>query len=501
MRLLLMAGFGPYSVSFNALDGTLFSADISARSAETYRRWLGRPFEFSNLRYEGSGISHGLLRPVNEDAPHLTSAVVRSILEQANIEHETFDLEGVWSGAGEPEGNRFDVVGLSTTFICDPLTLGRVIRWIDARFPEALLLLGGQYSNLKYATILDQHPEVDYVIRGDAELALPKLLQCLQRGETPQSVPNLAGRDSTGKVITSAVEYIGFDRCSRPVFHGQQSVVPYKSMRGCPFFCKFCSYPAASPEWRYKSTDQILDDWRFYARENGAKVIRSLDSTFTVPAKRFGELLNRLPELGVGWEAYARANAIRSADMVQQLENAHCKRLFIGFELMQDATLQKMDKRVTAANNVRAVELLSDSAIELRGGFIVGYPGETPEDFDVTRRYLAEQYIGRFGLHPFTLIDETMPVWEQANEFQIEVTNPLVWKHVGMTSKEANALRDAALYDIRWKNDNAVSGVWQLDHQRPLVTLARFAGKSAHRESAGTSRMARKRPWGAAECQ
>ena len=469
MHMLLMSGFGPYSASYNALEGTLFDAEISEHARTSYAQWLGRPFDLKQLHYQTEAGSHALLRPVGEGQPHLSGAVVRTILEQAGIEHELYDLEDLWFGRGEPKGDRFDVVGLSTTFICDPRTLAQAIGWIDERYPEATVILGGQYSNLKFATIMTQFPQVDYIVRGDAERALPRLLDALLSDKDPSAIPNLVGRNAVGNTVATPIEYVPLDDCSPPAFSGKQTVVPYESMRGCPFSCKFCSYPSASPKWRYKSADRILGDWRGYAERNGTEVVRSLDSTFTVPKQRFRELLQRLPDLGLNWEAYARANAIDTRETVEQLEHARCQRLFIGFESMHDPTLKKMDKLVRADHNVRAMEFLADSNIELRGGFIVGYPGETPEDFEVTSRFLVDHFNGRFGLHLFTLVDETMPVWEQADEFQIEAKTPLEWSHSGMDSGRARALREQTLHEVRWRNDDAVCGVWQLDHQRPLV--------------------------------
>ena len=128
-------------------------------------------------------------------------------------------------------------------------TLARALQWIQRRFAGVPLVLGGQFSNLKAAEILRRFDTVDYVIRGDGEVALPALLHALEAGSSVRSVPNLVMRDpATGELarppsLTSISIVI-----PRPPFHGDIIEIPYESMRGCPFSCKFCSYPAASPE-------------------------------------------------------------------------------------------------------------------------------------------------------------------------------------------------------------------------------------------------------------
>src|SRR5262249_34012414 len=242
----------------------------------------------------------------------------------------------------------------------------------------------------KYREILSNHPEVFVVVRGDAELALPQLLNQMARGGRLSDVPNLALRGSSnGEVVLTSFEYVDLETYPAPVFAGPTPIVPYESMRGCPYTCRFCSFPAASPKWRYKSAQRIVDDWAHYRGENGTVHIRALDSTFTVPRTRFSELLNLLPAVGIGWEAFTRADTIASPRIVDALAKSNCRTLSIGFESMSDNSLGYMDKRVSAAKNRRAFRLLCGSPVGYRMSFMVGYPGETPVDYAETHSFLV----------------------------------------------------------------------------------------------------------------
>src|SRR5262249_7201994 len=151
---------------------------------------------------------------------------------------------------------------------------------------------------------------------------------------------------------------------------------------------------------------------------------------------RMRALLASLPSVGVKWDAYTRANALKTKEDVDALSAAHCVSLSIGFESMSEASLDRMHKQVSAAQNRRANKLLADSDVDFRGSFMIGYPGETPEEFAETKKFLVEEYARHFLLNPFTLIDETMPVWEQADELQLRLADPddpdSDWSHVGM---------------------------------------------------------------------
>jgi hypothetical protein len=132
-----------------------------------------------------------------------------------------------------------------------------------------------------------------------------------------------------------------------------------------------------------------------------------------------------------------------------------------------------MSKRVTATQNRNAFELLKDSEMGYTNCFIVGYPGENPEQFEDTQRFLLDDYEGHFMLHLFSVTDETMPLWEDREELQIEVDDPYdpasPWSHIGMTSEEATRLQAETLDRVRMSNDAAVTFLWQRDYQEPLV--------------------------------
>ncbi len=475
MRLLLISGLGPEHFNATVLEGTLlldtvFGRPPSPQLAATYAHLGGRPIDLKTFRYGGE---HGyqLLRPSRGKTPHLPTATLRSILDLANVDYEWFDTERIWSGDGEPDGD-FDAVAFSTTFIWDAGTLGRVIHWATKRFPAAALILGGQYSNLKYREILTSHPEVRYIIRGDAEEALPLLLRALDGKADLADVPNLTLRDRSGAIQSPPRTDIDLEQHPSPSFRGKHRIVPYESMRGCPFTCKFCAFPAASPQWRYKSAEKIVRDWAGYVETNGAEVIKSMDSVFTIPPTRLRKLFTLLPGLGVTWEGYSRANAIDSRETVQHLEASHCRFLFIGFEAMNDTALKNMEKKVSVAQNFRAVEALRGTSIDIRASFLVGYPGETPDLYEQTHRFVVDQFRGRFNVNSFIFQDEVMPVWADAPIYDLQVANPLTWTHCGMDSTTALELRDRTLLETRWQNDHAVHELWQLWHMRPLVPEA-----------------------------
>lgn len=470
MKILLLAGLGPYLVNENYLDDTLFTNEENAR----LNRIVGRPIKLSNLSINSGGKNKNILRPRSQlPMPNLSAYTLMHILSEKNFDYDYFDLEYVWSGKKEPNKFEYDVILLSTTFICDFYTLSNAIEWITLRYPNVTLILGGQFSNIKYSEIIERFLSVNYIIRGDGEVALPKLLRALYSKHGLETVPNLIARRSGSTICKNIdVSYIDLDEFDSPSFNWRNPIAPYESMRGCPFKCKFCSFPAASPKWRYKSAEKIMSDWLLY-KDKGVRLIKAMDSTFTVPNDRFKKLLKNLPGIELNWEAFTRANIINDESVVESLEKAHCKSLSIGFESMSDRSLTYMNKLVTAKQNYRAYELLSKSSIDYRISFMIGYPGETVENYEETYQFLVNQYRGRFMLSIFSFTDETMPVWEDTQKYDLKIRdarNPnYSWQHCGMNYETAQMLYERTTRDVRWKNDNGVLLLWQQRYQSPLA--------------------------------
>lgn len=472
MRALLLSGLGVTYKNSAYFNGSLFEEEIGARGQDMLARAGRAGLRLDQFSVNRDGRSYPLLRPP-DTVPHLTTFTLESILDSSAHDHVRVPLGDVWEGVAPRISGDIDVILLSTTFIWNRQMLEAAIQWIRTYLPGIPVVTGGQYTNLKYMVIMAEYPEVVAVVRGDAEVALPALLDTIQRGGNLARVPNLVWRDND-RIRVNRVEYVDLDAFPSPSFPHKFRIAPYESMRGCPFDCKFCSFPAASPKWRYKSAEKIRDDWIRYAEQNDVSVIDAMDSTFTVPPTRLRRLLDILPSAAVPpWSCYSRANVITSAEFIEKLLAAHCFFLVIGFESMNEETLRRMSKRVTAAQNRRALNVLTGSDLGYIICFMVGYPGEDAGQFADTRNYLLDEYRGYFMLHQFSISDETMPLWDDREALQISVEDPAdpdsAWSHIGMSSDDARQLQAETLDEIRRRNDDAVLMLWQREFQHPLL--------------------------------
>jgi B12-binding domain/radical SAM domain protein len=128
--------------------------------------------------------------------------------------------------------------------------------------PGVPILFGG-FSATYFHEELIRYPQVDYVVRGDStEEPLRQLMECLDRGEEPATVPNLTWKDAAGRVHVNPTGYCpanldhirsGFRQMVRSVIRDRDliSYTPFAhwldypvmvtlTVRGCTQHCTIC---------------------------------------------------------------------------------------------------------------------------------------------------------------------------------------------------------------------------------------------------------------------
>lgn len=478
MNIVLLSGLGPSWPQGSAFYDSKMLNQTFLDKDNIFHKGLGRMLKIEDFEIENNGIRLPLFRKRNSIEKNLTTLTLENILDNCDCIYKTIDLEKVWNNEKINEFSNAELIFLSTTFICNLNDLDYAIKWIAKNFSNAYIVIGGQFSNLKYKKIMELYPNVSFILRGDGEISIPSFLKNYQSGKFSE-VPNLVWRNKD-KIISNEMQLINLDDVEATELNEKSDNIYYESMRGCAFSCKFCSFPSASPKWRYKSARKIADDWIYYKEKFGIKRVKAMDSAFTFPPKRLDELISILIDKNIEWEAYSRSEVITSKEKIELLEKAKCKLLSIGFESLSDNTLKKMNKRITASQNRIANELLNKYAkdMDFRGSFIVGFPGETEEDFKLTHDFLVNEYKKQFHLSVFSLVDETMPIWKDAEKYNLQVddlNNPdYNWSHCGMNAETARKLHQQTLYDVRWNNEYAVAVEWQLPYDLPLNPFLNF---------------------------
>ena len=167
------------------------------------------------------------------------------------------------------------------------------------------------------------------------------LIRVLEGKGNLGDIPNLTVRGNDDSIVTSPVEYIDVNAHPSPRFHGfTRSYL----MNRCEDVLSFVNSVRTRPRHRCGVTNRLRRSatigWNI--QRTTAPISSGADGfhVHSTAQKGFKHLLEVLPNLGIDWEAYSRANVIKEKEIVDNLEASRCKLLFIGFRVheRQDAT-------------------------------------------------------------------------------------------------------------------------------------------------------------------
>ena len=106
--------------------------------------------------------------------------------------------------AFERDVENADLVGIGATSMAWPAALD-VLRQVRARRPDVPIVCGGIHPTLFDRYILNTFP-VQFVVRGEGEVAIARLCAALANGLDLGSVPNLSWIDGAGRLVRNAVD-------------------------------------------------------------------------------------------------------------------------------------------------------------------------------------------------------------------------------------------------------------------------------------------------------
>jgi anaerobic magnesium-protoporphyrin IX monomethyl ester cyclase len=339
--------------------------------------------------------------------PPLALLSLATVLKRQGFEIFVFDRDGFAGGSEEMVAAVADLgpdlVGLPLyTGVEEMREFGRIAAELRRRLPRARIIAGGPHVTACPEQTLARFPEVDLVLRAEADETFPELVEQLAANRAHPDVPGLCRRHNGGFLcrdigdppeklddIPIADRSLLAENYRRGVYwrigrRGSADLV--MTSRGCPFNCKFCF--KVSHHYRARSPEHVLTELEALA-SFGVTSIDLEDDLFTASKARCVAICRgiRAAGLRLDLKVRSRANTI-DRELIAELKATGVRTVVFGIESGSQAILDSMNKKVTVEDNRRAIALVKKSGLQCIADLILGFPGESVETAEETKRFL-----------------------------------------------------------------------------------------------------------------
>jgi radical SAM superfamily enzyme YgiQ (UPF0313 family) len=233
------------------------------------------------------------------------------------------------------------------------------------------------------------------VVVGEAEELWPRVLDDARHGRLEKFYRS-SGRPSLNGV-----------KPDRSIFRGKRylPIGLVEAGRGCHFKCDFCAVQTVfSQRQTRRPADEILAE--LATLRGSKKLFFFVDDNITSNLAQAKEFFRALIPLGIRWVGQSSINAAHDEEFLDLLVRSGCQGVLIGFESLNAANLESMNKSFNTARGGfnQALTNLRKYRIRIYGTFVFGYDGDTQGSFAETVDFAQEHamYIAAFNhLTPF----------------------------------------------------------------------------------------------------
>lgn len=181
-----------------------------------------------------------------------------------------------------------------------------------------------------------------------------------------------------------------------------------KISEGCSRHCSYCAIPIITGAHRSRPMEEILDEVRNLVAQ-GVKEFQVIAQELTFygvdlyKERRIAQLVQAMAQIpGVEWirlhYAYPTDFPLELLDVMRENDNV-CKYLDIALQHISDNVLEAMHRHISKEETYSLIEEMRKRVpgIHLRTTLMVGFPGETEEDFEQLCEFVRWARFERMG--------------------------------------------------------------------------------------------------------
>lgn len=401
-----------------------------------------------------------------------------------------------------------DLIGLSgiitSYYYFEPLSA-----MLKKSFPKIPLIVGG--SLVSAIDLIEKYTEVDFLVKGEGESCITKLLSRVSSGQSLDSadIPGLFVRVG-GKFRSPTIEQFypelsdipipAYDLYDMEYYIKSSTYNVYRFLRlypkihqeigdgvrffsvvitrGCPFSCLFCY--RLIKKHRHPPIDNVIKHLRMIKEKYGCSGISLLDELIIADKKWFIELCDTIASEVPGLRIFFGAGRVDlvTPEVISHAKKAGFFRFGCGIESGSQVILNNLHKRTTVEQNLNAIKLARDAEMMVTCNLFFGAPGENKQTLKETERFIQQNldpcdYVTNFayaypGAPLFDYaIDNGILRSEQIHDYVLNAS----WGNCPLNfsdfSNGAELRRQVSLMQFRLK----LRFMWKAREYRALVNL------------------------------
>ena len=285
------------------------------------------------------------------------------------------------------------------------------------------LIVMGCLVQRYYDELLQALPEVDLFIRIDEyENFWDKVENLVSRNQveiTPykkvtkvseiEVLPLLSKQEYENRIITTGQNYAYL-----------------KIGEGCSNMCTYCAIPYIRGKFASRKSEDIISEAKILAKQGIQELIVIAQDTTKYGIDIYGkpmltELLQELSKIrGIKWIRFLYSYPEGITDeLIQEVKTNKkiCKYFDIPIQHISNNMLKAMNRKTTKANIEKLITKIKQEIpdVTLRTSLIVGFPGETEQDFQELQEFVKIAKFDKMGAFPYSK-EEGTPAAKMKNQ-------------------------------------------------------------------------------------
>ncbi len=296
-------------------------------------------------------------------------------------------------------------------------SINTILEFVDAKQHGKLkkLFVMGCLSQRYRKELEESIPEVD---KFYGKFDYRQLLQDLGPAEVEASDADASTDQQQAAQVNKTFNQSRVDANSRRKLTTPHHYAYIKIAEGCDRHCAYCAIPLITGKHVSRTIDDILNEVQELVKE-GVKEFQIIEQELTYYGidlyhkPMIAELISRMADIpGVKWirlhYAYPNQFPLELLDVMREKPNV-CRYLDIALQHISDHMLERMHRHVTKEDTINLLRMIRERVpgIHIRTTLMVGFPGETEEDFNELLDFVCEQRFERMGAFAYSEEEST----------------------------------------------------------------------------------------------